>query len=87
MLSYNYSWNTEYILNMPLHEIYWRLKQIGKRMNLDSEFTASLHGLKLEAKNNQEAPKSIPLSDNQKEAMKIALERARKRKKSEFLTG
>ena len=72
---------------MSLHEIYWRLKEIGKRMNSDREFKASLHGMKLETKVSLKSPESIPLTENQKEAMRIALDRAKNRKKTEFLKG
>jgi hypothetical protein len=70
---------------MSLHEIYWRLQKIGLRTNSDRSFKASLQGLKLESNGPiREDEKNIDLSDDQKEAMKIALNKARERKRLEY---
>jgi len=70
---------------MSLHEIYWRLQKIGFRINSDREFKASLHGLKLESNGPiSDGNKNIDLSDDQKEAMRIALEKGRERKRLEY---
>jgi hypothetical protein len=72
---------------LSLHEIYWRLDAITNRENLSREFKASLHGLKLERPTKKEEKKQLPLSDDQEKAMGIALERAKKRKRLEFVRG
>lgn len=69
---------------MSLHEIYWRLQKIGLRINSEREFKASLHGLKLESNSPMEKNKPIELSDDQQRAMKIALGKARERKRLEY---
>jgi hypothetical protein len=70
-----------------MHEIYWRLQKIGNRKNSDREFKASLHGLKLEKPKEEIKKSDEVLSDNQKEAFKIALQRAKQRKRVEFRKG
>ncbi len=70
-----------------MHEIYWRLDAISRRENLSREFKASLHGLKLEKKVGEEDKKPLPLSEDQEEALEIALKRAQKRKSLEYVRG
>ena len=70
-----------------MHEIYWRLQKIGNRKNSDREFKASLHGLKLEKPKEEIKKSDEVLSENQKEAFKIALNRAKQRKRLEFSKG
>jgi hypothetical protein len=70
-----------------MHEIYWRLQKIGDRKNSDREFKASLHGLKLEKPKEEIKKSDEVLSNNQKEAFKIALNRAKQRKRLEFRKG
>lgn len=67
-----------------MHEIYWRLQKIGLRTNSEREFKASLHGVKLENNNPMADEKKIELSSDQKEAMSIALKRAKERKRLEY---
>jgi hypothetical protein len=85
LLSKEYGWETGHILKMPLSEIYWRLEFITKRKNSEREFKASLVGAKLEFKEGGGPPRrEMALTVDQKEALKIALERAKKKKRSEY---
>ena len=70
-----------------MHEIYWRLDAISRRENLSREFKARLHGLKLEKKVGEEDKKPLPLSEDQEEALEIALKSAQKRKSLEYVRG
>ena len=87
LLSAEYGWTTDNILNCSLHEIYWRLQKIGNRKNSDREFKASLHGLKLEKPKEEMKKSSQALSENEKKALEIALQRAKQRKRLEFSKG
>ena len=70
-------------MDKSLHEIYWRLNKIGDRINTERSFKASLHGIEL--KNPAPGISSKrDLTDDEKKAMAIALERAKSRKRSEY---
>jgi len=86
-LSFNYGWSTDHILKLSLHEIYWRLNQIAIRNNKERKFEASLHGVELQkpVEENKKADES--LDDDQKQALNIALKRAKERKRLEFQRG
>tara|TARA_R100001509_G_scaffold165036_1_gene144828 strand:+ start:2208 stop:2423 length:216 start_codon:yes stop_codon:yes gene_type:complete len=68
-----------------MHEIYWRLNSIYKRLNRNRKFEASIHGIELQepVKEKKELKKAV-LSNDQEKALEIALKRARERKKMEF---
>lgn len=70
-----------------MYEIYWRLEKIIVRNNLDREFSASLHGLKLDKPKELIKKQNDSLSKNQEEALEIALKRAKERKRLEFKRG
>jgi len=59
------------------------LDKIGRRVNSDRTFKASLHGLELKSPNPSNE-KGIDLTDDQKKAMAIALQRAKERKRAEY---
>ena len=88
LFSSNYGWTTEYILKLSLHEIYWRLNHIYKRLNSNRKFEASIHGIELQepATEEKKSQKAI-LSNDQEKALDIALKRARERKRLEFQRG
>jgi len=83
-LSFNYGWTTDFILNLSLHEIYWRLNKISERTNSERKFQASIHGIELEKKVPEGQKLETKLDENQKKALDIALKRAKERKRSEF---
>ena len=83
MLSHNYGWDTEYILDKSLYEIYWRLRKICDRINSERTFIDSLHGIDLKTPIAHKEG-NIKLDDDQEKAMAIALERAKQRKRSEY---
>jgi len=86
-LSFNYGWKTEYILELSLHEIYWRLNRIAIRGNNDRKFEASLHGIELQKPVEESKKSDEALDKDQKEALSIALKQAKKRKRLEFQRG
>ena len=88
LFSANYGWTTEYILKLSLYEIYWRLNSIYKRLNSDRKFEASIHGVELQEPVTEKKETKKPLlSDDQEEALGIALKRAKERKRMEFQRG
>lgn len=82
LFSKEYGWTTEYIFERTLHEINWRLDRISKRLNLDRKFEMAIHGMK--PITGEESREPVKLDADQEKAMKIALDRAKKRKAEEF---
>ena len=80
LLSSEYGWKTEYIMNRPIKEIKWRVKEIGKRKNNDREFIMKINGIPVEKK----AEKPVKLTKDQERAMELALQRAKERKAKEY---
>ena len=86
-MSFNYGWSTDHILKLSLHEIYWRLNRIAIRGNNDRKFEASLHGVELQKPIEESKKTDESLDDDQKQALSIALKRAKERKRLEFQRG
>ena len=82
LFSKEYGWTTEYIFERTLHEINWRIDRISKRLNLNRKFEMAIHGMKPIVEEDEQVP--VKLDANQEKAMKIALDRAKKRKSEEF---
>jgi|TARA_Y100001951_G_C11121931_1_gene173305 hypothetical protein len=72
---------------MSLYEIYWRLNRITKRTNSNREFTAALHGIELKKPVEEMKKTDESLTDDQKKALRIALDKAKERKRLEFQRG
>lgn len=85
LLSSSYGWTTEHILSKTLWEINWRLNETIKRLNLDRRFEMSIHGIDpTAALEDNDEPAMDKLDDNQKEALSIALLKAKERKRLQF---
>jgi hypothetical protein len=86
LLSSEYGWTTEYILERTLHEINWRLACINKRLNNNREFEMAIRGIKPEGSEEvSNSEKKVSLTEDQKTAMDIARKKAIERKRLEFM--
>lgn len=75
MLSFEYGWTTEYIFNLTMSEIVWRVKSIYKRKTKDNVFAAKLHDK--EMKGSMET-----ISDDDRDhAFELAKKRMEERRK------
>jgi len=82
LLSSEYGWTTEYILNRTLVEIKWRTNAILERRNDNAIFEMKLHDKKPAGGYSQQEP--LKLDKNQEEALEIARRRAMERKAREY---
>lgn len=83
MFSSEYGWQTNYILELTIREISWRIKSINKRNKQDVNFQLMIRGLpKIEDPGEKPEPKKVDPS--KQAAMDQAIKEARERKAREY---
>lgn len=82
MLSSEYGWTTEDILNLTQREISWRLNKIIDRKNSRDKFNAKIHGFDIKIPSNSNT--NIQLSEEDNRAIENALKEAKIRKASQY---
>lgn len=81
MISSEYGWTTDQIMNLTFHEINWRVETIVKRKNAKAKFEMSIHGMNY---GEVEQEKHVPLTPKQQKDHDKALSEAMERKAKEW---
>jgi hypothetical protein len=67
-------------LKLTISEIKWRIRAIDKRLSRDREFQMDIHGI--EYKKGVDTKDQV-ITEDQKKALDVAFEQAKKRKRKE----